>query len=339
MVSHKNGFEGQTSGVAVTTSNSAASGNGFTTVTPGTGGSITYSNAHPGDGSMGIAYAQSGTNQCYTEDASFSSSSAARAFVFWYSGTVPTTASRIAEFRTAVGLVAAVQINAVGKLVVQDAAGAAISGMTAAAALSAGYYRVELEVFSDATAGTAAMRYYAGSQNTTPVQSLSATGVNTRGGNITSVRTGITTTTAFGSTFYADSYRTVDGTTTPLGPFPLYDPPTANAGTDQAGIEPWTTITLNGTGSTYASPDTGLTYAWTQTAGPAVTLSSSTAASPTFTAPPDLADQTLTFSLVVTSNTGLLASSADTVDVTVLAATEAWLDGTGTWKPMRVAAL
>ena len=56
------------------------------------------------------------------------------------------------------------------------------------------------------------------------------------------------------------------------------------------------TVTLDGSQS--VDPDGGTTsYRWTQTAGPAVTLSSSTAVKPTFTAPSG--DTTLTFQLVV----------------------------------------
>ena len=68
-------------------------------------------------------------------------------------------------------------------------------------------------------------------------------------------------------------------------------------------------------------PDTGdtLTYAWTKTAGPDVTLSSTSAAQPTFTAPTLGANDaavTLTFSLIVTDDKSN-ASTADTVSITV----------------------
>jgi hypothetical protein len=92
-------------------------------------------------------------------------------------------------------------------------------------------------------------------------------------------------------------------------------PPTANAGPDQ-NVAPGSTVTLTGLGS--SDPDAGdtRTYAWTQTAGPAVTLSSSTAAQPTFTAPAVVGGTSLTFSLVVTDNHGG-TSSADAVTIAV----------------------
>lgn len=112
--------------------------------------------------------------------------------------------------------------------------------------------------------------------------------------------------------------------------------PTANAGPDQAGVEPWSTVTLPGSGT---DPNgTIASYRWTQTAGPAVTLSSATAQNPTFTAPAAATDQALVFSLTVTDNGGA-TSPADTVSVAVLAATEFYANTAGVWTPMRVVGL
>jgi hypothetical protein len=75
-------------------------------------------------------------------------------------------------------------------------------------------------------------------------------------------------------------------------------------------------VTLNGSGS--SDPNKlPLTYAWTQTAGATVTLSSATAAQPTFTAPTGPA--ALTFSLVVSNGTE--TSTPSTVTITVAAPT------------------
>ena len=90
--------------------------------------------------------------------------------------------------------------------------------------------------------------------------------------------------------------------------------PTANAGPDQT-VAAGATVTLDGTSSSDADSNS-LTYAWTQTSGTTVTLSSSTASQPTFTAPTAASTTTLIFSLVVTDSIGD-ASSADTVTITV----------------------
>jgi hypothetical protein len=90
--------------------------------------------------------------------------------------------------------------------------------------------------------------------------------------------------------------------------------PVANAGMAQT-INSGSTVTLNGTGSSDADGSIA-SYAWSQTAGTAVTLSSSSASQPTFTAPTVTTAATLTFSLVVTDDDGA-PSSASTVNVTV----------------------
>lgn len=80
------------------------------------------------------------------------------------------------------------------------------------------------------------------------------------------------------------------------------------------GIRAGSVKTLDGSASFDADNDP-LTYAWSQTGGPAVSLSSGTAAKPTFTAPFSAAGQTLTFSLKV--NDGQADSAAVQVSVPV----------------------
>ena len=90
--------------------------------------------------------------------------------------------------------------------------------------------------------------------------------------------------------------------------------PIANAGSDQlAGAG--TQVTLNGYSSWDPDGDP-LTYQWTQLGGPAVSLSGSTSAIATFTAPTVTSMTTLTFRL--TDSDGQ-ASAYDDVNVTVMA--------------------
>lgn len=83
---------------------------------------------------------------------------------------------------------------------------------------------------------------------------------------------------------------------------------------DGGGIRAGSVKTLDGSASFDADNDP-LTYAWSQTGGPTVSLSSGTAAKPTFTAPFSAVGQTLTFSLKV--NDGQADSAAVQVSVPV----------------------
>jgi len=88
-------------------------------------------------------------------------------------------------------------------------------------------------------------------------------------------------------------------------------PLTANAGVDSSSSEN-TLVQLTGSGTGQGT----LGYLWNQVSGPAVSLSSTTIASPQFTAPQvGTGGATLVFSLLVTDNTG--TSPVDTVTITI----------------------
>ena len=90
--------------------------------------------------------------------------------------------------------------------------------------------------------------------------------------------------------------------------------PLANAGADQTeNVD--ALVTLAGGASSDPDGHTPLTYQWQQTSGSAVTLSSSNAAAPTFTAPGT--PGTLVFVLTVTDTTGLVDATPDSVVITI----------------------
>ncbi|MEZ9820097.1 DUF1592 domain-containing protein [Shewanella sp. 10N.286.45.A1] len=90
--------------------------------------------------------------------------------------------------------------------------------------------------------------------------------------------------------------------------------PVANAGNDQQVQSPMLSVVLNASGSTDAQGDS-LTYAWSQTSGPAVTLVSPTAAMTQFEVPELLEDTAYSFELTVSDGQ---ATDTDTVVVNAL---------------------
>ncbi|MBI1293414.1 PKD domain-containing protein [bacterium] len=89
--------------------------------------------------------------------------------------------------------------------------------------------------------------------------------------------------------------------------------PTADAGDDQT-VNVDTLVTLDGSGSSDADNHLPLSYGWVQSGGPSVSLSDSSAVSPTFSAP--ATPTVITFTLTVTDSFGL-GGAPDTVIVTV----------------------
>jgi len=91
-------------------------------------------------------------------------------------------------------------------------------------------------------------------------------------------------------------------------------PPTADSGPDQT-VDEGVTVTLDGSNS--SDPDDGIaSYLWNQTGGTPVTLSSSTAVQPTFTAPNvGPSGASLTFQLTVTDSGGLQSTDVCTVTI------------------------
>ena len=110
------------------------------------------------------------------------------------------------------------------------------------------------------------------------------------------------------------------GTISLIDPAPFFAstaelPPVADAGVDQT-VSLGAPAQLDGTGSDDPNGDP-LTYAWTQTAGPSVTLSDASSPTPTFTAPSSPA--TLAFDLEVCEDVAVPQCDTDSVTVTVAA--------------------
>jgi uncharacterized repeat protein (TIGR01451 family) len=120
-------------------------------------------------------------------------------------------------------------------------------------------------------------------------------------------------------------------------------PPVANAGPDQ-NANPGDTVRLDGTASSDPDHDAPLSYEWTQTAGPSVSLSfDDKPSNPIFTAPDNVS--TLTFKLKVSDPGGLSSDDSVTINVNRFPTADAgpdqyvnagdlvWLDGTKSSDP------
>lgn len=139
---------------------------------------------------------------------------------------------------------------------------------------------------------------------------------------------------ATGSIVGGSATTTTNYTVTLVGVIPgvaANSPPTANAGADQANVEPWSIVTLTGTDSD--SDGTIATRSWTQISGSPTVALSGTGATRTFIAPGTLAGATLGFRYSVTDSGG--ATTIDDMTVTVLLAPERIMVS-GSWVPARI---
>lgn len=107
--------------------------------------------------------------------------------------------------------------------------------------------------------------------------------------------------------------------------------PIANAGPNQSA-EPWAKTTLTA-GNSVAGAYPISSYAWTQRSGTRVSLSSTSAVSPTFTAPGLSVGESLIFGVVVTDSNGA-SSPESSVAINALPTTEFMQSG-GSWLPLQ----
>ncbi|HUV30540.1 MAG TPA: Ig-like domain-containing protein, partial [Acidobacteriota bacterium] len=113
-------------------------------------------------------------------------------------------------------------------------------------------------------------------------------------------------------TFYAADGFAVDSEIITITVVDVNRPPVADAGFDQFTVPANSPVTLDGTGSFDPDGDV-ITYQWLQIGGPAVSLSSDTAAMPTFT--PGIPDD---YFFELTVSDGPLFSGPDTVLINVV---------------------
>lgn len=158
-----------------------------------------------------------------------------------------------------------------------------------------------------------------------------ALGTTTPGTGFTSLGTGAGTTRQTSAQYRIASSTGVQTATATFNPASTYVgvlatykatvvtnvPPTANAGADQVDVEPYSTVTLTGSGTDSDGTVTGHTWRQIITGSePTVTLAGSGTGPRTFEAPPTMDGAVFTFGLKVTDNAGATSTEA-TMTVTV----------------------
>lgn len=337
-----NDFTGVPDGVQLTAANSGSTGsNAFDTATSGTDATMVASSIRQirSHRSLAVTTGPTAASNVFGWSAPIVGSQAQLyAQVYLYIPALPTANWNLLRFSHGgtTNNNATLVLLTSGLLRMLDAAGNTM--VTTAAALPVGgWVRVQVALTASATVGKATIRTFVGAalESATPTEApSSAATFDTYAGGVTG---GLTDTIRFGNTnvlssqgpiYFADVAVSNQAYPAALG---SAAPPTPNAGAAQTGVEPWATVTLDASASTAAAGTSIAGYTWTQIAGPTVAIVGA-GAKVTFEAPGTTAGTTLTFRVTVTNNTG--GSATDTVDVTVLGATEFQAVG-GAWIPLR----
>lgn len=319
MTLRQNTAEGGINGATVTTANSGgASGTAFTTVAPTGTPTYQFKNNVAAHGTMSYGITATAGNYVNLVFPIVSAVTQASARFYFYLHTLPSAGQDLFQILAGGANVAMIGLSGTNRLAVKSKS---TTVNTFPTVLSAGtWYRVEIQAQpgTSTTDGTISCQYYQ-ADSTTPVDPVySASNVDAGTTGITNVQFGkMTSGTALDVSF--DDIAWNDGTLTPIGSAtnPAI-PPTSSAGTDQAGIEPFTTVTL--TGSDGDTDGTVVTRVWRQVSGTSVTLTGS-GTTRTYSAPGTISGASLVFGYKVTDNAGL-DSSESTVTHTIQAATE-----------------
>lgn len=275
----------QADGLAITTANSANSGNAFGSVAT-TGLAITYSTAQKAKGtaSMKVATTASPASGSAVAQRLGSPKTFSWRFYFLLSGLPSLPTALVTGYcpplangwgQTLTPL-AVTQDGRVG-FQIPDGAGGTKSYYTAASTFSPTlnhWYRCEGTIVMDPSVGSVLYKVFDG-DSTTPLLTTNPTGIYTADASnpgLVQVQFGKNTSSPTINPFWIDAIQLRDDATLP-GPY-LAAAPTVQANAGLSGA----VLTLSTTPSTYDHVVASTT--WTQTAGPAVSLSSASAPAP-----------------------------------------------------------
>lgn len=199
---------------AVSTTNSARSGDGWNTVTMTASGTATLDSSHPQHGPQGVVFASTGTaDRALLAHTGMSESSMVIVVDVYLTANPPSTVN-IGLIRNSSANAGQLQITSSGQVRVADSASGSIKTFTALSLNT--HYRVEMGVTKGTTTGDGRLQaaYYSGN-STTPVETAyDVSTANTGTANLTEARLGILGSAGSGNwSWYADDWQIHNGTT------------------------------------------------------------------------------------------------------------------------------
>lgn len=221
MVAYNNGFEGGVDGVAVSSGNSGdASGDPFSGVSVGVGGTMTYSNAAAMHGAMGIAMTTTASTVAMFGEFTITPANRYtwRAYMR-FSGlpNVNTLIGRYRDGQVSISTVASILINANNTIGIFNNAGTGIAQLDGTVAITANtVYRLEVGI--DAVAGSAQWKLFTGDSTTVLDQAATTTAQLFGGFPIAKVRFGRVVGSGFIGTIQFDDIQLQDLATGLPGP-------------------------------------------------------------------------------------------------------------------------
>lgn len=323
---------GAADGVAVSIANSddGVGNSALSTVSAGTGGSIVYDDDHTAltNTPWSALLTQGTTNTILLGMADTGSNNASISVYVYLTGTPAAGAFGIRSQTSAAAQGAKLYLSSTRFLQIVGGFGT-ITAVGAAVPLNT-WVRLEFRWTGNGTNATFTAAWYTG-HSTSPGDTVTSGSV-AYALDCAEFRVGFpqTTGSAGGNFWISDWQQNIGSGASFIGPWPTNVTPTSNAGPDQTGIEPHSTVTLDGSGS--FDPDgTISTYNWSvvgTTNGAATPSLSGASSSPsrTFKAPGVLLGTDITCRLSVTDDGGA-TSATDDVVISVLPVTERWVTG------------
>lgn len=210
-----------TNGTTVSTGNClAVTGTAASTVSPGSGGTITYSSTVAHQGSTSVRFVGGGT-ATQALRLPFAAANAAAAFSFYHrSASLPSAATDILNVRSSGGALFRVSVNGSGAINVRTTTPSSIVGTANGRWAINRWNRIEV-VFDNSggtSAGVVTLTVF-DTDNTTPLETITSSTANLGSAAATSIDFGTPNLSSSTWTHYIDSIQLADGATSTIGPY------------------------------------------------------------------------------------------------------------------------